>query len=105
MAPVREGLLSIDCGQPHSEDDSDQEDGAKPILGPFMPLAEDVKPSPLSGKREYNLNILRTVQLIFGHLSGSQLQFYTPKRFWKLFRWVYIANMHYPYLLITHSVQ
>lgn len=91
MCPVREGLLSIDCGPPHSEDDSDQEENVKPILGPFLPVAEDVKPDVSSGKKEYNLNILRNIQLIFGHLSGSQLQFYVPRKFWKLFRLVHFS--------------
>ena len=35
---------------------------------------------------DYNLTILKQVQAIFGHLSGTQLQYYVPKGLWRHFR-------------------
>ena len=37
-------------------------------------------------RNEYNIQILRQIQRIFGHLLDSKLQFYIPKEFWKIFK-------------------
>ena len=43
-----------------------------------------------NSENAYNLGVIKQVQVIFAHLSHSQLQFYVPKGFWKQFRWVYV---------------
>ena len=37
-------------------------------------------------RKEYNLGILKQIQLIFGNLAASKLQYYVPKGFWKHFK-------------------
>uniref|UniRef100_A0A4W3I560 ubiquitinyl hydrolase 1 n=1 Tax=Callorhinchus milii TaxID=7868 RepID=A0A4W3I560_CALMI len=45
---------------------------------------------PVIGKtedrKEYNIGVLRHLQVIFGHLAASRLQYYVPRGFWKQFR-------------------
>ncbi|VDH98041.1 ubiquitin carboxyl-terminal hydrolase 9/24 [Mytilus galloprovincialis] len=45
---------------------------------------------PVSSKdderKEYNMGVLKQIQLIFGHLACSKLQFYVPRGFWKHFK-------------------
>jgi ubiquitin carboxyl-terminal hydrolase 9/24 len=37
-------------------------------------------------RREYNISILKNIQMIFGHLVESQMQYHVPKGFWRQFR-------------------
>lgn len=37
-------------------------------------------------RKEYNIGVLRQLQVIFGHLAASRLQYYVPRGFWKQFR-------------------
>lgn len=47
----------------------------------------DDKPSSKSeDRKEYNIGVLRHLQVIFGHLAASRLQYYVPRGFWKQFR-------------------
>ena len=50
-------------------------------------------------RSDYNTQVLRHVQHIFGHLLGSQLQFHTPQGFWKTFKYVQLEysllNCHF----------
>ncbi|EDO35056.1 predicted protein [Nematostella vectensis] len=39
-------------------------------------------------QKNYQVNVLRQIQYIFGHLSQSQLQFHIPKGFWKTFKFL-----------------
>lgn len=49
----------------------------------------DDKPSSKSeDRKEYNIGVLRHLQVIFGHLASSRLQYYVPRGFWKQFRYV-----------------
>ncbi|XP_071463035.1 ubiquitin carboxyl-terminal hydrolase 9X-like isoform X2 [Marmota flaviventris] len=54
-------------GYPHQFED-------KPVL------------SKTEDRKEYNIGVLRHLQVIFGHLAASQLQYYVPRGFWKQFR-------------------
>jgi len=36
--------------------------------------------------REYNINILKQLQAIFGHLDSSKLQYYVPRGLWRHFK-------------------
>ncbi len=48
----------------------------------------DDKPSlsKSEDRKEYNIGVLRQLQVIFGHLAASRLQYYVPRGFWKQFR-------------------
>jgi ubiquitin carboxyl-terminal hydrolase 9/24 len=37
-------------------------------------------------RKEYNMNIFKNLQMIFGHLAESKMQYYVPKGFWRQFR-------------------
>nr|XP_051683860.1 probable ubiquitin carboxyl-terminal hydrolase FAF-X [Oryctolagus cuniculus] len=37
-------------------------------------------------RKEYNIGVLRHLQVVFGHLAASRLQYYVPRGFWKQFR-------------------
>ncbi|OWF40886.1 probable ubiquitin carboxyl-terminal hydrolase FAF-X isoform X2 [Mizuhopecten yessoensis] len=37
-------------------------------------------------RKEYHQGVLKQIQLIFGHLATSKLQYYVPRGFWKHFR-------------------
>ena len=48
----------------------------------------DDKPASKSeDRKEYNIGVLRHLQVIFGHLAASRLQYYVPRGFWKQFRY------------------
>lgn len=42
-----------------------------------------------AARLQYNLGVLRHIQTIFGHLLSSRLQYYTPRGFWKHFKYAY----------------
>lgn len=42
--------------------------------------------SKTEDRKEYNIGVLRHLQVIFGHLAASRLQYYVPRGFWKQFR-------------------
>ena len=37
-------------------------------------------------RKEYNLCIYKHIQMIFGHLVQSQMQYHVPRGFWRQFR-------------------
>lgn len=37
-------------------------------------------------RKEYNMTIFKHLQMIFGHLAESKMQYYVPKGFWRQFR-------------------
>uniref|UniRef100_A0A3B4U6X7 Peptidase C19 ubiquitin carboxyl-terminal hydrolase domain-containing protein n=1 Tax=Seriola dumerili TaxID=41447 RepID=A0A3B4U6X7_SERDU len=39
----------------------------------------------IEDRKEYNIGVLRHLQVIFGHLAASRLQYYVPRGFWKQF--------------------
>uniref|UniRef100_A0A914UP72 USP domain-containing protein n=1 Tax=Plectus sambesii TaxID=2011161 RepID=A0A914UP72_9BILA len=72
---VRHALLNAPGTQADFEGDSDDE---------VLPLSKAAV-TPAS-RKDYNMSIMRCVQMIFANLLGSQLQFYIPRRFWRRFR-------------------
>lgn len=50
-------------------------------------------------RQQYAKDMLHSLQLIFANLLGGQLQYYTPKRFWRQFRCVSLlrSSMHITY--------
>ncbi len=55
-------------------------------IGPLVAPEPTGSENSASNRKDYNLAILRCIQLMFANLLGSQLQFYHPKKFWKQFR-------------------
>ncbi|XP_067314752.1 ubiquitin carboxyl-terminal hydrolase 9X-like isoform X2 [Pseudorasbora parva] len=78
---IRTGILAIDGTGSDTEDQScgdEKQDGEQFDEQPSLNKAED--------RREYNIGVLRHLQVIFGHLAASRLQYYVPRGFWKQFR-------------------
>lgn len=61
----------------------------------------DDKPSlsKSEDRKEYNIGVLRHLQVIFGHLASSRLQYYVPRGFWKQFRSVETGEERLIYLV------
>lgn len=53
------------------------------MLGNFQSVANE---EDGSGRKSYNVGILKHVQAIFAHLSHSALQFYIPRGLWTHFK-------------------
>ena len=92
---IRETILNHDLGIPQDFFDENPLDDGPIAAGPLAPYesggggggASGGGSSPSTSKLEYYKRIVRNLQIIFGHLTGSQLQFYVPRRFWQSFRY------------------
>lgn len=58
------------------------------IQSPVDTVDSDEKGSGEDLRKKYNVNILKEVQAIFGHLACSKLQYYVPKGLWRNFRYL-----------------
>ncbi len=62
------------------EDLDDTDSMLAPVDSPRQNLNEEEQ------RREYNTSIFKHLQMIFGHLAESKMQYYVPKGFWRQFR-------------------
>lgn len=95
IPPVRNAILAVDGTGSEIEDEpsGDEKHESESNVDPrddvfsFQQQFED-KPSlsKAEDRMEYNISVLRHLQLIFGHLAASRLQYYVPRGFWKQFR-------------------
>lgn len=90
---IRETILNLDLGIPADFFDENSFDDSTPVMGPLVAAPNESGSggsggalSPATSKLDYYKGIVRNLQIIFGHLLGSQLQFYIPRRFWQSFR-------------------
>ena len=73
---VREGILAVDAGSMYLfNDDSDDSH-----------FFNDIRVHSPEDPKTYNINILKQIQIIFGHLLLSKCQFYIPRGFWQQFK-------------------
>ncbi|XP_065107920.1 ubiquitin carboxyl-terminal hydrolase 9X isoform X6 [Paramisgurnus dabryanus] len=95
IPPIRNGILAIEGTGSEVDDDmsgdekQDNESNVDPrdeVFG-YQQQFED-KPSlgKSEDRKEYNIGVLRQLQVIFGHLAASRLQYFVPRGFWKQFR-------------------
>ncbi|XP_052462288.1 probable ubiquitin carboxyl-terminal hydrolase FAF-X isoform X8 [Carassius gibelio] len=96
IPPIRNGILAIEGTGSDVEDDmsgDEKQDNEQSNVDPrdevfgYQHQFED-KPSlsKTEDRKEYNIGVLRQLQVIFGHLAASRLQYYVPRGFWKQFR-------------------
>ena len=52
---------------------------------------DEEKGSREEERKDYNMGVLRQVQVIFGHLASSKLQYFVPRGFWKHFKSVVLC--------------
>ena len=106
---LRKGILAVEGAALHEDDEMMEpedkfETGQRPRVTEQNSTADESKedekdkdrekdsPSQDKGKskdqerKEYQVNVLRQLQFIFGHLAESQLQFHVPRGFWKTFK-------------------
>ncbi|XP_077003331.1 ubiquitin carboxyl-terminal hydrolase 9X-like isoform X2 [Tamandua tetradactyla] len=92
---IRNNILAIEGTGGDVDDDmfgdekQDTESNVDPRDDVFgYPHQFEDKPalSKTEDRKEYNIGVLRHLQIIFGHLAASQLQYYVPRGFWKQFR-------------------
>ncbi|XP_066519025.1 ubiquitin carboxyl-terminal hydrolase 9X-like isoform X1 [Hoplias malabaricus] len=95
IPPIRNGILAIEGTGSDVDDDmsgdekQDSESNVDPRDEVFSYHHQfDDKPSlnKAEDRKEYNIGVLRHLQVIFGHLAASRLQYYVPRGFWKQFR-------------------
>ncbi|TRY97210.1 hypothetical protein DNTS_013712 [Danionella cerebrum] len=95
IPPIRNGILAIEGTGSDVDDDmsgdekQDNESNVDPRDEVFGYQHQfDDKPSlgKSEDRKEYNIGVLRQLQVIFGHLASSRLQYYVPRGFWKQFR-------------------
>uniref|UniRef100_A0AAY4DN76 ubiquitinyl hydrolase 1 n=1 Tax=Denticeps clupeoides TaxID=299321 RepID=A0AAY4DN76_9TELE len=95
IPPIRNGILAIEGTG--SDVDDDMSGDEKPDNESNVDARDEVfsyhhqfedKPSlsKAEDRKEYNIGVLRHLQVIFGHLASSRLQYYVPRGFWKQFR-------------------
>eukprot|EP00071_Canis_lupus_P016440 XP_005642140.1 probable ubiquitin carboxyl-terminal hydrolase FAF-X [Canis lupus familiaris] len=91
---IRNGILAIEGTGSDVDDDmsgdekQDNESNVDPRDDVFgYPQQFEDKPalSKTEDRKEYNIGVLRHLQVIFGHLAASRLQYYVPRGFWKQF--------------------
>ncbi|XP_031516944.1 probable ubiquitin carboxyl-terminal hydrolase FAF-Y isoform X10 [Papio anubis] len=92
---IRNSILAIEGTGSDLDDDmfgdekQDGESNVDPRDDVFgYPHQFEDKPalSKTEDRKEYNIGVLRHLQIIFGHLAASRLQYYVPRGFWKQFR-------------------
>jgi ubiquitin carboxyl-terminal hydrolase 9/24 len=92
IQPLRTALLSVKIPSEYCTDEIDDDDLRRDNFDVFSDTktttTTTVSPPKDSSndRNEYNIQILRQIQRIFGHLLDSKLQFYIPKEFWKIFK-------------------
>ncbi|CAF3635592.1 unnamed protein product [Rotaria socialis] len=97
IQPLRTALLSakipLEYGDEEPEDDDlrrDTYDSYSDIKSSAKGKDNQTTVSPAkdvaNDRNEYNIQILRQIQRIFGYLLESKLQFYIPRGFWKIFK-------------------
>nr|XP_029496778.1 probable ubiquitin carboxyl-terminal hydrolase FAF-X isoform X1 [Oncorhynchus nerka] len=95
IPPIRDGILAIEGTGTDVDDDisSDEKQESESNADPRDEVFSynhqfDDKPSlsKSEDRKEYNIGVLRHLQVIFGHLASSRLQYYVPRGFWKQFR-------------------
>ncbi|XP_052214421.1 probable ubiquitin carboxyl-terminal hydrolase FAF-X [Dreissena polymorpha] len=91
IEPIRAGILAIEGAADDVEEDyTSMEKGEGETNIEVNEEERKDEEKPVSNKeeerKEYNLGILKQIQLIFGNLAASKLQYYVPKGFWKHFK-------------------
>uniref|UniRef100_A0A8C5CNL1 ubiquitinyl hydrolase 1 n=1 Tax=Gadus morhua TaxID=8049 RepID=A0A8C5CNL1_GADMO len=94
IPPIRNGILAIEGTGTDVDDDmsGDEKPENESNVDPrdevfsYHHQFDDKPASKSEDRKEYNIGVLRHLQVIFGHLAASRLQYYVPRGFWKQFR-------------------
>ncbi|XP_052826881.1 probable ubiquitin carboxyl-terminal hydrolase FAF-X, partial [Octopus bimaculoides] len=87
---IRHGILAVEGAADDIEDeyigDEKGENETNVDLGDEERKDEEKSSNKQGERKDYNLGVMKHVQLIFGHLACSKLQYYVPRGFWKHFK-------------------
>lgn len=87
---IRHGILAVEGAADDVEDeyigDEKGENETNVDLGDEERKDEEKGSNKQGERKDYNLGVMKHVQLIFGHLACSKLQYYVPRGFWKHFK-------------------
>ncbi|XP_057352255.1 probable ubiquitin carboxyl-terminal hydrolase FAF-X isoform X2 [Manis pentadactyla] len=107
IPPIRNSILAVEGTGSDIDDDmfseekQDNESNVDPRDDVFRcPQQYEDKPalSKTEDQKEYNIGVLRYLQVIFGHLAASRLPYFVPRGFWKEFRlWGKLINLREQY--------
>ncbi|XP_062303511.1 probable ubiquitin carboxyl-terminal hydrolase FAF-X isoform X2 [Osmerus eperlanus] len=92
IPPIRNGILAVegtgsDVDEDTSGDEKQESEGNADPRDEVFSYNHQFDDKPKSeDRKEYNMGVLRHLQVIFGHLAASRLQYYVPRGFWKQFR-------------------
>ncbi|KAL4220567.1 putative ubiquitin carboxyl-terminal hydrolase FAF-X [Mactra antiquata] len=91
IEPIKTGILAVEGAADDVEEDYSMMEKSEGETNVDMTEEERKdEEKPVSNRdderKEYNLGVLKQVQLIFGNLSASKLQYYVPRGFWKHFK-------------------
>ncbi|CAF1148229.1 unnamed protein product [Rotaria sordida] len=95
IRPLRTALLSVKIPSEYGDDELDDDDLRRDTFDTFSDIKSCMKDNKTTvsptkdsknDRNEYNIQIFRQIQRMFGHLLESKLQYYIPKGFWKIFK-------------------
>ncbi|MGH0127356.1 UNVERIFIED_CONTAM: hypothetical protein FKN15_039386 [Acipenser sinensis] len=95
IPPIRNGILAIegtgsdvddDMSGDEKQDNETNVDPREEVFSYHHQYEDKPSLSKTEDRKEYNIGVLRHLQVIFGHLAASRLQYYVPRGFWKRFR-------------------
>ncbi|XP_051564646.1 probable ubiquitin carboxyl-terminal hydrolase FAF-X isoform X6 [Myxocyprinus asiaticus] len=95
IPPIRNGILAIegtgsdvdeDMSGDEKQDNESNVDTRDEVFGYQQQFEDKPSLSKSEDRKEYNIGVLRQLQVIFGHLAASRLQYFVPRGFWKQFR-------------------
>lgn len=84
---VRNGILSVIIDSPYNFYDNNNNDLDNFFITPLNNMENNINSSSQEvDVKAYNIEIFQQIQIIFGHLLLSQVQYYVPKGFWEHFK-------------------
>ncbi|XP_041351568.1 probable ubiquitin carboxyl-terminal hydrolase FAF-X isoform X2 [Gigantopelta aegis] len=89
IEPIRNGILGVNGAADDIDEDflnDDKTENETNIdISEFEKKDED-KLNKTEERKDYNMGVLKQIQVIFGHLAASKLQYHVPRGFWKHFK-------------------
>ncbi|KAH9509417.1 putative ubiquitin carboxyl-terminal hydrolase FAF-X [Bulinus truncatus] len=97
IEPIRNGILAVEGAADNVEEEMlliekensmsiGNNDKDNSMAGQGKDDEGDSQNQTKDERKSYNLGVLRQIQVIFGHLAASKLQYFVPKGFWKHFK-------------------
>ncbi|XP_067668544.1 ubiquitin carboxyl-terminal hydrolase 9X-like [Haliotis asinina] len=89
IEPIRNGILGVEGAADDIEEEFMNDEKAEGETNVDMSEEEkkdDDKGNKVEERKDYHMGVLKQIQVIFGHLAASRLQYHVPRGFWKHFK-------------------